>query len=96
MAERCHGQNVGVSLIYAAGLDENWIATPMEDLKHRAVGKKTSDFEALSNLHMHLRVQMFSSELFSARGHVQRLQYECSKMKEMDRDECMIALKYSI
>ena len=79
MAGRCHAQNVGVSLIRAVGLDESWIATSIEDYKQRAV-EKASDFEALSKLHIHLRVQMLSSELCNARGHVQRLEFEYRKM----------------
>eukprot|EP00210_Caulerpa_lentillifera_P002502 g2399.t1 len=73
LAGKCHAQNVGVSLIHAVGLSEDWIARNRDDYIQRAINF-ASDFRALAQLRERLRSQMLSSELCDARQHVTKIE----------------------
>ncbi|PSC74350.1 putative UDP-N-acetylglucosamine-peptide N-acetylglucosaminyltransferase SPINDLY [Micractinium conductrix] len=73
LAGACHAHNVGVSLLAAVGLQEQWVAHTVEAYIAKAAAL-ASDFASLSELRRGLRARMLQSPLCDAPGFVARLE----------------------
>jgi len=73
LAGHCHAHNVGVSLLNAVGLEEDWVAQTENEYVSKA-GDLTSDIEALAELRASLRGRMLNSPLCDAKGFTSALE----------------------
>lgn len=69
----CHAHNVGMSLLTAIGLQQDWVAHSEEQYVEMAV-RHASDIDSLVELRQTLRQRMLESPLCDAKGFVQRLE----------------------
>lgn len=89
LAGKCHAHNVGVSLLTAVGLQDDWVAQSVEEYIDKATAL-TQDIHMLSMLREGLRERMLSSSLCDASGFVKGVEdaYFAMWQRWMDTESC--------